>query len=224
MNYFDELSFAESYSKFSVSECNRPREVLHDSERLSQDMKGLSELDRQYFIRSRELEQLEDSLPEPLHNGMLSKQPRVDLAAVQSEDLNYFDEQLFSVRQDRREAVQINSKRPNQSGKISKNIQTSETSVKEIKIVKPLPRDRPKVASSALEYVRKLRKAEAAGSTAGGMVADPVDSVGVGLAARVAAATATIHTTVQVRRITGFLTAFPFFCVVSRITGTSIKT
>jgi hypothetical protein len=192
-NYFDELTFKESLNRFSEAECNKPREIIYESKQFSTELKGLSALDRQYFLRSQQLDQIENVDAARFdHNLPVTNKLRaeIDLAAVKSEPLNYFDEQLFA---DAPHRVEL----PTGLGKISKQAKSAEISDKEIKVVKKLPKDRTKAPSSALEYVRKLRKGEVA-SGAGAVVSDPVDSVGVGLVARVAAATATLHSSVQV--------------------------
>jgi hypothetical protein len=118
----------------------------------------------------------------------------VSLTAVKAEKLNFFDEQLLSVES----PVQSTIGPAVKEASVSKTSPSAEQPVKEIKIVKKARQDHPpQLSSSALDYVRKLRKAETQPGRAA--VVDPVESVGVGIMARVAAATSTLHTNIQVR-------------------------
>jgi hypothetical protein len=202
LNYFDALTFKESYAAFSASESDRPREVIREKRQvlLATELTDLQEVDRQYLVGGD---------PPFIDNSMLLSHPSLSgassseakLADVKREKLNFFDEQLFLATNDagREESkpVSISSKPTDLAAKQS---QMSEelTQRKEIKIVKKVARDVPKMSGSALDYVRKLRKTEGSGGAQPGGGADPVESVGVGIMARVAAATASLHTTIQV--------------------------
>jgi len=205
LNYFDALTFKESYSAFSASESDRPREIIREKRQvlLATELTDLQEIDRQYLVGGD---------PPFIDNSMLLSHPslsgdsssEVKLADVKREKLNFFDEQLFLGTNDAgREKPKPASHSSKPVDLAAKQSQVSEESTqrKEIKIVKKVARDVPKMSGSALDYVRKLRKTEASRGSQPGGGADPVESVGVGIMARVAAATASLHTTIQV---TGF--------------------
>ncbi len=206
LNYFDALTFKESYAAFSTSESDRPREIIHEGRQVlaATELTDLQEIDRQYLVGG--------DPPPFIDNSMLFSHPslsgagssEVKLAEVKRENLNFFDEQLFLGTNDAgREEPKPASISNKPIDLAAEQSQASEelTPKKEIKIVKKVGRDVPKMSGSALDYVRKLRKTEASRGAQPGGGADPVESVGVGIMARVAAATASLHTTVQV---TGF--------------------
>ncbi len=207
LNYFDALTFKESYAAFSASESDRPREIIRERRQVlaATELTDLQEIDRQYLVEGD---------PSFIDNSMLVSHPsligatgsssEVKLADVKRENLNIFDEQLFLGTNDAgREELKPASISSKPTDLAAKQSQVSEelTQRKEIKIVKKVGRDVPKMSGSALDYVRKLRKTEASRGAQPVGGADPVESVGVGIMARVAAATASIHTTIQV---TGF--------------------
>ncbi len=205
LNYFDALTFKESYSAFSVSESDRPREIIDEERQVlaATELTDLQEIDQQYLVGGD---------PPFIDNSMLlshsafsgDSSSEVKLADVKRENLNFFDEQLFLGTNDAgREELKPASISSKPTDLSAKNSQFSEevTQRKEIKIVKKVARDVPKMSGSALDYVRKLRKTEGSRGAQPGGGADPVESVGVGIMARVAAATASLHTTIQV---TGF--------------------
>ncbi len=200
LNYFDALTFKESYAAFSTSESDRPREIIREKRQVlaAAELKDLQEIDQQYLVGGD---------PPFIDNSMLLSHPALSsacsseakLADVKREKLNFFDEQLFLGTNDAGRAS-ISSEPTDFAAKKS---QFSEelTPKKEIKIVKKVGRDVPKMSGSALDYVRKLRKTEGSRGAQPEGGADPVENVGVGIMARVAAATASLHTTIQV---TGF--------------------
>jgi hypothetical protein len=203
LNYFDALTFKESYAAFSASESDRPREIIREKRQVlaATELRDLQEIDRQYLVGAD---------PPFMENSMLSIHPslsgasssEVKLADVKRENLNIFDEQLFlgtnDAGREEPKPASISSKPTDLAAKNSQFLEL--TPKKEIKIVKKAGRDVPKMSGSALDYVRKLRKTEASRGAQPGGGADPVESVGVGIMARVAAATASLHTTIQVRR------------------------
>jgi hypothetical protein len=54
LNYFDKLTFQESYATFSASECGKPREVVLESREPFHQLTDLEELDRQYLLGGQE--------------------------------------------------------------------------------------------------------------------------------------------------------------------------
>ncbi len=210
LNYFDALTFKESYAAFSASESDRPREIIREKRQVlaAIELTDLQEIDRQYLVGG--------DPPPFIDNSMLLSHPSLSgasrseakLADVKREKLNFFDEQLFLGTNDAgREELKPASISRKSTDLAAKQSQVSEelTQRKEIKIVKKWPRDVPKMSGSALDYVRKLRKTQGSIGAQPGGGADPVESVGVGIMARVAAATASLHTTIQV---TGFIQIF----------------
>lgn len=198
MNYFDEVTFKESYAKFSVNESERPREIIQENNRqLVSELPDLQEVDRQYLLG----DQLPPTGKPPQQTS--KRNPEAEhFADVMNESLNFFDEQLFHSRSDPGDEVQKSGESSGTKKTVVFPQNTPVSSeknppIKEIKIVKKLPRDQPKMASSALDYVRNLRKAELSGQSA---AVDPVDSVGVGLMARVAAATTSLQTSVKAQK------------------------
>jgi hypothetical protein len=206
LNYFDTLTFKESYAAFSASESDRPREIIREKRQVlaATELTDLQEIDRQYLVGAD---------PSFIDNSMLLSHPALSgdsssaeakLADVKRENLNFFDEQLFLGTTDAgREELKPASISSKPTDLAAEKSQVSEelTQRKEIKIVKKVPWDVPKMSGSALDYVRKLRNPEGSREAQSGGGADPVESVGVGIMARVAAATASLHTTIQV---TGF--------------------
>ncbi len=204
LNYFDALTFKESYAAFSTSESDRPREIIREKRQVlaAIELTDLQEIDRQYLVGG--------DPPPFIDNSMLLSQPsfsdasssEAELAEVKMENLNFFDEQLFLGTND---AGREEPKPASIFSKPAEEVSEEVTQRKEIKIVKKVGRDVPKMSGSALDYVRKLRKTESSRGAQPGGGADPVESVGVGIMARVAAATASIHTAIQV---TGFIQIF----------------
>jgi hypothetical protein len=203
LNYFDALTFKESYAAFSTSESDRPREIIPERRQVlaATELTDLQEIDRQYLVGGDPPPFIDNSmlLSHPSLSGAGSSEAK--LADVKREKLNFFDEQLFLDTNDSgREEPKPASISNKPTDLAAKQSQVSEelTQRKEIKIVKKVVRDMPIMSGSALDYVRKLRKTEGTRGAQPGGGADPVESVGVGIMARVAAATASLHTTIQV--------------------------
>jgi hypothetical protein len=211
LNYFDALTFKESYAAFSASESDRPREIIREGRQVlaATELTDLQEIDRQYLVGA-DPPFIDNSmlLSHPALSGATGSSSEVKLADVKRENLNFFDEQLFlgtnDAGRDEHNPASISSKPPDLAAKQS-HVSEEVTPKKEIKIVKKVARDVPKMSGSALDYVRKLRKTEGSRGSQPGGGADPVESVGVGIMARVAAATASLHTTIQV---TAFIQIF----------------
>jgi len=212
LNYFDSVAFGEAFKSFSSEVSKQEHSVkvdpkILDNTRRQLSEEDLNEIDKEFFGKSKDADDKKD-----LHEHFLSETNNVENTASkdvnrssdEQSDLNFIDEQFFSVSSPSRNENQskesptltpfhenhIENKSDSEFKKERKEkrqkLKTEPSSVPDSQdenIKKP--KSKKEKPSPALDYVRKLRKS----STSNTKLKEPSDLIGVNLQARLNAVT-----------------------------------
>jgi len=202
LNYFDELTFKDSYAKFNSLAADQPRQVAPPSIRIDEIPPGdLNEIDTQYLVTGSCTpdSELGITLNTLSADQLISKSPVEDKSCgITSvpDNLDFIDQQFFSSPFNEFSSQQSHhSESPHTENKICQINTTTDRNKENVKKRKSIIAERvnhgPRKPSPALEYVKNLRKMDEQST-----YVDPVNSVGVGVMARLSSAVSPINANV----------------------------